>query len=140
MKPGFLNATYSTSRIGCGPSARGKHRGFGFRSPLSLRHFVFGLLLLCSPHSFLRAQSTTLINQVLVLDGEGSYVELPSGIFNHLTNATVEGWIYFERLDPYARFFDFGRKARSISVRVVAPSGLGVGVHESQNTGAFPNA
>ena len=33
------------------------------------------------------------VNHVLELDGEGSYVELPSNIFNGLTEATVEGWV-----------------------------------------------
>lgn len=30
-------------------------------------------------------------NYVLQLDGDGDYVELPSDIFNHLEQATVEG-------------------------------------------------
>ena len=32
-------------------------------------------------------------NRVLELDGNGSYIQLPSNIFNDLTNATIEGWV-----------------------------------------------
>src|SRR5262245_37546692 len=32
-------------------------------------------------------------NRVLVLDGVDSYVQLPSGIFGALSQATVEGWV-----------------------------------------------
>ncbi|MEW6158965.1 MAG: two-component regulator propeller domain-containing protein [Verrucomicrobiota bacterium] len=55
-------------------------------------------------------------NRVLDLDGTNSYVELPPNIFNDLTEATVEGWIKWDRFKEYARFFDFGRENQTISV------------------------
>src|ERR1043166_2115603 len=48
------------------------------------------------------------INHVLSLNGEDSYVELPVGSLTNLTEATVEGWLKWERLGKYSRFFDFG--------------------------------
>ncbi|MEO7318197.1 MAG: LamG-like jellyroll fold domain-containing protein, partial [Chthoniobacteraceae bacterium] len=69
----------------------------------------------------------------------GSYVELPSGIFNHLTNATVEGWVKWEQLASFSRFFDFGRQARSINVRVLESDGLGAGLYTAALQGVFPN-
>lgn len=55
-------------------------------------------------------------SQVLQLDGDGSYVELPPNIFNHLTNATIEGWVKWESLRQYSRFFDFGAAWKAIEV------------------------
>jgi len=47
-------------------------------------------------------------NRVLELDGTNSFVELPPGIFNELDEATVEGWVKWERFRNMSRFFDFG--------------------------------
>ena len=47
-------------------------------------------------------------NRVLQLDGR-SYVELPPNIFNELTEATVEGWIKWDRLENPGVLFDFGK-------------------------------
>ena len=52
----------------------------------------------------------------LSLDGRGSYVELPPRVFSKLEDATVEGWIRWERFDRYSRFFDYGKESRSIGV------------------------
>jgi signal transduction histidine kinase/DNA-binding response OmpR family regulator/ligand-binding sensor domain-containing protein/protocatechuate 3,4-dioxygenase beta subunit len=41
--------------------------------------------------------------------GGKSYVELPSNIFNELTEATVEGWIKWDRLESAGDLFDFGK-------------------------------
>ena len=61
-------------------------------------------------------------NHVLSLDGNGSYVRLPSGIFDGLTEATVEGWVRWESFEDHSRFFDFGTVTdsewRSIRVEV----------------------
>ena len=46
--------------------------------------------------------------RVLQLDGEG-YLELPPNIFNDLTEATVEGWVKWDRLAPPNCVFDFGK-------------------------------
>jgi len=55
-------------------------------------------------------------NYVLHLDGSNSCVELPPNIFNHLDEATVEGWIRWERLREWSRFFDFGTQNQTIMV------------------------
>jgi len=56
------------------------------------------------------------VNRVLSLDGDGDYVELPQDIFNELSEATVEGWIHWEKFSYMARFFDFGALNRSMLV------------------------
>jgi PAS domain S-box-containing protein len=55
-------------------------------------------------------------NHVLDLDGTNSYVELPPNIFTNLTEATVEGWVKWERFRQHARFFDFGRQGGLMGV------------------------
>jgi PAS domain S-box-containing protein len=47
-------------------------------------------------------------NRVLHLDGNGSYVELPRDVFNHLTEATVEAWVAWDRTNAYQYFFSYG--------------------------------
>ncbi len=69
--------------------------------------------LMCCPPGF---GQILLGRQVLTLDGEGSFVELPRGVFAGLKQATVEGWIKWERLDPFSRFFEYGATQRSIAV------------------------
>src|SRR6185436_17716165 len=49
-------------------------------------------------------------NRVLQLDGKDSYVQLPSDVFNELTEATVEGWVKWVRFGTWTRFFDFGER------------------------------
>jgi len=41
------------------------------------------------------------------LDGDYSYVELPSDAFTNLTVATIEGWIKWDDFRKCSRFFDF---------------------------------
>src|SRR5262245_27323070 len=53
----------------------------------------------------LEAQPATPVNRVLELDGTNSCVELPSNIFNGLTEATVEGWVKWETPGRWTRFF-----------------------------------
>ena len=48
------------------------------------------------------------INQVLQLDGNGSFVELPAGCFSNLTEITVEGWVNWSTFEPGSHFFEFG--------------------------------
>jgi len=57
---------------------------------------------------FIKAQPVAPINRVLELDGNGSYVKLPDGIFNGLTNATVEARVLWRTARGYQRFFSFG--------------------------------
>src|SRR5437867_2423187 len=42
-------------------------------------------------------------NRVLELDGKESYVLLPSDIFNEQTEATVEGWVKWDRFGTWTR-------------------------------------
>lgn len=76
------------------------------------------LVLLCSLR--LCAQTGTVTNHVLELDGTNSFVELPPNIFNDLTEATVEGWIKWNRLGSSTRFFDFGRRGNPVEGQTMA--------------------
>src|SRR6266576_3508244 len=69
------------------------------------------------PDSALRTPHSALIRRVLQLDGTNSYVELPPNIFDSLTQATVEGWVKWDRLRSTDRFFDFGDRNREMYVR-----------------------
>jgi signal transduction histidine kinase/CheY-like chemotaxis protein/ligand-binding sensor domain-containing protein len=67
------------------------------------------LSLPTSPESFVQ-------ESVLDLDGTDSFVELPPEIFNNLTNATVEAWVKWRRLDGIRRFFNYGGYTRDFSI------------------------
>jgi hypothetical protein len=54
-------------------------------------------------------------NYVLSLDGDGDYVQLPPNIINDLDEATIEGWVKWERFTNYSRFSDFGRMNQTMS-------------------------
>jgi hypothetical protein len=79
-----------------------------------LARLIVVLLLLPLPAAF--AQAPKVPNRVLDLHGTNSYVELPPGIFNELTEATVEGWVKWDALGNWARFFDFGQPYRTMAV------------------------
>ena len=74
--------------------------------------------LVCSPQ--VRGQPAGAVvgatNRVLELDGKGSFVELPAGIFAQLTEATVEGWVKWQELGNQSVFFDFGRDGQEMFV------------------------
>ncbi|MBI3416083.1 MAG: hypothetical protein HY043_12360, partial [Verrucomicrobia bacterium] len=56
-------------------------------------------------------------NRVLELDGDDSYIELPADLLKDVKDElTVEGWIRWERLGEWSRFFDFGPGLRSLAV------------------------
>ena len=57
-------------------------------------------------------------NRVLELDGTNSYVAMPAHIFNDLTDATVEGWVKYDRCDRNARVFSFGRENQFMTVGI----------------------
>jgi hypothetical protein len=71
-------------------------------------------------------------NRVLELDGNESWVELPADLLKNVKKElTVEGWIRWERLGYFSRFFDFGpQKALAIS-QVEDSTSLGVRLHEA---------
>jgi signal transduction histidine kinase/CheY-like chemotaxis protein/ligand-binding sensor domain-containing protein/protocatechuate 3,4-dioxygenase beta subunit len=54
---------------------------------------------------------------VLSLDGNGSYVELPADIFLNLTEATVEGWVKWQGFQEMSRVFDFVFAGRHVNLR-----------------------
>ena len=101
----------SASRSGIGS------RSFGF--PLNFELWILIFALLLAQLSTLRAQPST--NFVLHLDGANSYVLLPPNIFDALTQATVEGWVKWDRLDTASRFFDFGDRNRESYIRPEGP-------------------
>ncbi len=67
-----------------------------------------GLIFFILPLPPIFALTATAQNRVLELDGQGDYVQLPSNIFNDLSEATVEGWVKWERLGYYSQPFGFG--------------------------------
>ncbi|HAV64783.1 MAG TPA: hypothetical protein DCY13_20745, partial [Verrucomicrobiales bacterium] len=84
----------------------------------------------------MNAQAPAAPNLVLDLDGNDSYVELPSNIFNNLTNATVEGWVNWRSFRAHSRFFDFGERWQSINVKNMArTNGLHFDIIPSQEVG-----
>jgi signal transduction histidine kinase/CheY-like chemotaxis protein/ligand-binding sensor domain-containing protein len=75
-----------------------------------IRHSSFVIFLfaaLFAQPSTLNAQPA-VPNRVLELDGRKSYVELPTNLFQNLTQATVECWVRFEEFVNDSRVFDFG--------------------------------
>ena len=56
------------------------------------------------------------LERVLQLDGNGSFVELPPNIFSNLTEGTIEGWVKWDTLGTYSRFFDFGVRDHAMLV------------------------
>ncbi|MBI3416254.1 MAG: hypothetical protein HY043_13250 [Verrucomicrobia bacterium] len=79
---------------------------------ISARQMVMAMVLLLAVVPRLHAQ-----NRVLELDGNDSYVELPADLLKDVKNElTVEGWIRWERLGEWARFFDFGPQGKSLTV------------------------
>ena len=78
--------------------------------------FLFAALLLWLAVVPLHSQPASTPNRVLELDGDGDYVELPPNIFNNLTNATVEAWVKWRKLEGYQRFFCYGDFQRDWSI------------------------
>jgi Concanavalin A-like lectin/glucanases superfamily/Bacterial Ig-like domain (group 2) len=52
--------------------------------------------------------NANIVNGQLVLDGAGSYAQLPSGIINGYYAMTVEAWVSFGANNGWVRLFDFG--------------------------------
>jgi len=60
-------------------------------------------------------QQPMKVENVLQLDGNGSYVELPPNIFDGLEEATVEGWVKWETFGPAdSMFFCFGVEGQAM--------------------------
>ena len=68
-------------------------------------------------HSALSSQDhISAGNRVLELDGRGDYVQLPGDIFNHLDEATVEGWVKWKSFGSFSQPFGFGVEWRMMGV------------------------
>ena len=66
------------------------------------------LLCVIIPLTLIFTFTASAKNRVLQLDGQGDYVQLPSNIFNHLDEATIEGWVKWERIGYCSQPFGFG--------------------------------
>src|SRR5262245_13459622 len=55
-------------------------------------------------------------NRVLQLAGKDCYVELPPNVCTNLTEATIEGWMKWERLGHWLRFFDAGKAEQAVII------------------------
>lgn len=98
---------------------------------------LFAVMLLLLSVWCLHAQPTAT-NRVLELDGRGSYVELPANIVNELTEATVEGWVKWDRFGNWMRFFDFGKESQAMVVgNTDTSSGLGFELWNSKQARAL---
>ncbi|MDA0335917.1 MAG: hypothetical protein O2782_12180, partial [bacterium] len=64
--------------------------------------------LLCALLLLLTTRLATAQNQVLELDGKGSYVQLPPHIFDGLEAATVEAWVRWDDWAYFSQWFGFG--------------------------------
>ena len=72
--------------------------------------YMLGLLLLLP-------WSVAAQNRVLELDGNDSWLELPADLLKDVKKElTVEGWIRWQRLGNYSRFFDFGPVWKSLAL------------------------
>src|SRR5215470_2260828 len=89
------------------------------RTPFRVTAWFWSLLvslLVVVPFSSLYSQPALPPNQVLHLDGDGGYVELPTGAFTNLDEATIECWIRWDLSedDGWSRVFDFGERNHEI--------------------------
>ena len=74
------------------------------------------IVALFSHFAALRAQPSAT-NQVLELDGNGSYVELPLNILNDLEEATVEAWVrWYDFSGTFKRVFNYGGARRDLGI------------------------
>jgi len=80
-------------------------------SSFTLWALSFGLCLL-SPAPLLAQPAAT--HHVLQLDGNGSYVALPSGLLSGLNAATIEMWVQVEGSVRDSHFLDFGRSGNEL--------------------------
>lgn len=67
------------------------------------------VLLLLASGAWLSREAAAAENRVLELDGTGSYVELPARVFDGLAECTVEGWVRWQSVRFWSRFFEVGR-------------------------------
>ncbi len=56
-------------------------------------------------------------NRVLSLDQRRGFIELPPNIFNELDEATIEGWVRWDRFINSFNFYDYGRRNRDLVIK-----------------------
>jgi signal transduction histidine kinase/CheY-like chemotaxis protein/ligand-binding sensor domain-containing protein/protocatechuate 3,4-dioxygenase beta subunit len=61
--------------------------------------------------------ATPPANRVLSLDKRRGYLELPPNIFNELDEATIEGWVMWDRPAETLIFYDYGRKGSNLTIK-----------------------
>ena len=90
---------------------------FGKRTRLNcvLQIAVVAVALMFTARTSL-AQDSSFTNRALKLDGNGSYLTLPSHIFTNLTEATVEVWAKWNEFSSFSRVFEFGAGYNSVSL------------------------
>lgn len=71
--------------------------------PAMKTRWLLGILLLCGALPEAQAQ-----NQVLELDGNAAYVELPGAAFAGLEEATVEAWVRWDSWGAFSQWFAAG--------------------------------
>lgn len=62
------------------------------------------------------AASVQAENMALKLDGNGSYVELPTDGYENMTQATVEAWVKWDAFRGHSRVIEFGERWRSLAI------------------------
>ena len=75
-----------------------------------------------NPNSSQSLHGSAAANRVLQLDGQ-CYFALPKNIVAGLSAATIEGWIKWDKLLPYADLFDFGGQNGEMFVKTGNPEG-----------------
>ena len=58
-----------------------------------------------------------LTQDVLYFDGKATYVELPVGAFDMVSDGTVEAWVKWEKFNKWARVFDFGVEKNAMVIQ-----------------------
>jgi hypothetical protein len=100
------------------------------------------LALILAGVSFAWAADSTLpttgTDRVLQLSGESSYVELPGGIFDGLTEMTIECWVKWEQTTTRGTLFDVVVNGQWCRLTHACPEGRGLmwEVNQAANTQA----
>ena len=72
---------------------------------LSATVAIVAVLVVASP-----CDAQPIEMNVACFDGKSGFIELPRGMFDNLTEATVEAWVRWERFNKWSRVWDFGRE------------------------------
>jgi signal transduction histidine kinase/CheY-like chemotaxis protein/streptogramin lyase len=84
--------------------------------PIAMGNPITGMNFEVAPRTPASAARATKPNRVLQLGGNRAYVSFPSGLFDSLTEGTIEGWLKWDALDEHSRFVDFGHSGGSLVI------------------------